>query len=64
MYNGFTDLTREHLSGRFALFNGKEIVFEGSNSDIILISKLLWHYGLDPIYLNFFIKDMLSNFSQ
>jgi hypothetical protein len=58
------DLTARKEDGRFALYDGQKIVFDASSHDIVLLAQLLWHYGLDPVYLDFFIKDMLANFSR
>ncbi|XP_071452512.1 prenylcysteine oxidase 1-like [Hetaerina americana] len=51
-------------NSKFALYNGKEIIFSESDWEIITWMKMLWRYGWGPIKLNNIVEKMLNDFKR
>lgn len=52
------------FSRKFALYDGKEIVFSESQWEITTLIKLLWRYGFSPLRLSNHVEKMLSYFKR
>jgi prenylcysteine oxidase/farnesylcysteine lyase len=55
---------RDRPDGRLAIFNGEQMVFDGSNHTAVMIAQLLWHYGFDIFRIQSYVKGILSNFAK
>ncbi|XP_046394831.1 prenylcysteine oxidase-like [Ischnura elegans] len=51
-------------SSKFALYDGKDIVFEESDWEVVTWMKMLWRYGWSIIKLNNIVEKMLSEFRR
>ena len=54
----------EGLGGRLAIYDGESVLFDGSSSTVIMIAKLLWHYGWDVFKIQSYVKDLLQDFAR
>ncbi|KAL1241031.1 Prenylcysteine oxidase [Trichinella spiralis] len=46
----------------FGIFNGSQLIFTGSNSNLVTLFRLLLRYKLDPIRLQFLLGQCLKRF--
>ncbi|XP_011501304.1 PREDICTED: prenylcysteine oxidase-like [Ceratosolen solmsi marchali] len=48
----------------FGIWNGKEFIFKESNWKVITLLKLIFRYGLQPIYLYRYVGSILNDFDN
>lgn len=48
----------------YGIWNGDDFVFQESNYETMTIAKLVYRYGLDPVYLHSYVKSILDDFEK
>ncbi len=46
------------------MYDGKEMVFTGSEWEAFLLAQLLWRYGLDTYRINDYVNNNLNKFDR
>ena len=61
----FSGLTpRGSPGGRLGLYDGDDMVFLGSEWDVMLMLQFLWRYGWDIYRVLDYVKSLLANFDK
>lgn len=55
---------RDRESSRLGIFDGKQMVFDGSRWGMLTLGQLLWRYGWDIYRMQSFVDKMLANFRR
>ncbi|XP_015109352.1 prenylcysteine oxidase [Diachasma alloeum] len=48
----------------YGIWNGDEFIFQESNYEMITLAKLIYRYGMDPVYLYRFVNSVLDDFDK
>ncbi|XP_058803534.1 prenylcysteine oxidase 1-like [Phymastichus coffea] len=49
---------------RFGIWNGKELVVQESNYQILTLIRLIYRYGLQPFYLHRYVDSIMDDFEK
>ena len=65
LFINVTGLERRMPSdGHLGLYNGEEMIFEGSRWFAVTLAKLMWRYGWNVVRLNSFLQILSTKFDR